>query len=30
MKTILFDNDSGKVISPIFPDGYLVDDNYNI
>jgi len=26
MKTILFDTDSGKVISQIFPDGYLVDD----
>ena len=26
MKTLLFDNDSGKVISPIFENGYLVDD----
>lgn len=25
MKTILFDTDSGKVISPIFENGYLVD-----
>lgn len=26
MKTILFDTDSGKIISPIFENGYLVDD----
>lgn len=26
MKTLLFDADSGKVISPIFENGYLVDD----
>lgn len=26
MKTLLFDTDSGKVISPIFEQGYLVDD----
>jgi hypothetical protein len=26
MKTLLFDTYSGKVISPIFENGYLVDD----
>jgi len=26
MKTLLFDSNSGKVISPIFEDGYRVDD----